>query len=235
MRADVTICVVGNFFATPSPPACSGQASPDLAAGWSTLLQRRHEIAVDLHQVRMAYSTSPALAAVCRRSRGSVRFHWVLQAAIRKRAQANKKSCYTRKSALGPAPGGLRQPQAGGHLRWATAASYKPEVQSGRGLCQPQARSGSHCQPGLPPQPSGSRSAGPAATAFWFRVSRACRHRLSDPVGYASRKPGVISGGPCQPATSLRFSQGGGYASHKPGFDQAGYASHKPGVRSGRA
>ena len=149
----------------------------------------------------MAHSTSPALAAVCRRSRGSVRFHSVLQAVFHKRAQANKKGCYTRKSALGPAPGGLRQPQAGGHLRWATAASYKPEVQSGRGLCQPQARSGSHCQPGLPPQPSGSRSAGPAATAFWFRVSRACRHRLSDPVGYASRKPGVISGGPCHPSS----------------------------------
>ena len=109
-------------------------------AGWSTLHHRRHEIAVDLHQVRMAHSTSPALAAVCRRSRGSVRFHSVLQAVFHKRAQANKKGCYTRKSALGPAPGGLRQPQAGGHLRWATAASYKPEVQSGRGLCQPQAR-----------------------------------------------------------------------------------------------
>ena len=157
----------------------------------------------------------------------------MLQAAIRKRAPANKKSCHTRKSAVGPAPGGLCQPQAGGHPRRATTASYKPEVQSERGLCQPQARVISRA---YRHRPSGARSAGPAATAFMSRVtlsagpaatafrskvSRACRHSLLV-QGQPGMPPQAFrSGGLCQP-------QAGGH------LRWAIPASYKPEVQSGR-
>ena len=154
-------------------------------AGWSTLLHRRHEIAVDLHQVRMAYSTSPALAAVCRRSRGSVRFHWGATSCDSQASTSQQEKLLHEK--IGARSGTRRAAPTAG--RGSSQVGYGSQLQAF--WCK-VSRACRHSlqvqgQPGLPPQPSGSGSAGHAATGFPIRWAMPAASRGLSQVGHASQ------------------------------------------------